>query len=83
MPKYALKKTATPSKKGVARASKGGVSHSTISDRFLSSSEDVAEFEAAARAYTKEHAESKATALKALRKMGMVTAAGRLTKRYS
>jgi hypothetical protein len=82
MPKYALKKTATPSKKR-ARASKGGVYRSAVSGRFLSSSEDVAEFEAAARAYTKKHGQSRATALKALREMGMVTAAGRPTKRYS
>jgi hypothetical protein len=43
----------------------------------------VAEFEAAARAYTKQHVKSKAAAGKALRKMGMLTATGRLTKRYS
>lgn len=83
MPKYSLKKAATHSKKGAARSSKAGVYRSTVSGRFLSSSEDVAEFEAAARAYTKEHAKDKDTALKALRKMGMVTSSGRLTKRYS
>jgi hypothetical protein len=82
MPKYALKKAATPSKKS-ARLAKGKVQRSAVSGRFLSSSEDVAEFKAAARAYTKKHAKSKATALKALREMGMVTAAGRPTKRYS
>jgi hypothetical protein len=43
----------------------------------------VAEFEAAAKAYTKEHAKSKTAAFKALRRMGMITATGRLTKRYS
>ena len=82
MPKYALKKTAAPSKKR-ARVTKGAACRTAVSGRFLSSSEDVAEFEAAARAYTKQHAKSKATAVKALRKMGMITATGRLTKRYS
>jgi hypothetical protein len=81
MPKYALKKTATPSKKGTRLIKT--MARSSVSGRFLSTSEDVAEFEAAARAYTKEHAKSKATALKALRKMDMVTETGRLTKRYS
>lgn len=63
------------------QASNGG--QSSVSGRFLSRSEDVVEFEAAARAYTKKHAKSKTAAVKALRKMGMVTATGRLTKRYS
>ncbi len=79
MPKYSLKKTPTHTKKGAPRR----VYRSAISGRFLSTSEDVAEFEAAARSYAKEHGKDKQTALKALRKMGMVTANGRLTKRYS
>ena len=83
MPKYSLKKAGTASKKSAARSSKVDAYRSAVSGRFLSSSEDVAEFEAAARAYTKEHTKSKATALKALRNMGMVTASGQLTKRYS
>ena len=81
MPKHALKKTAAPSKKR-ARAAKGAACRTTFSGRFLSSSEDVAEFEAAARAYSQKHTKDKGAALKALRAMGMVTPSGRLTKRY-
>lgn len=76
MPKHALEKTTGHSKRGAAEVT-------SLSSRFLSTSEDVEQFEAAARAYTKKHARNKATALKALQKMGMVTATGRLTKRYS
>jgi hypothetical protein len=82
MPEYTSKKNSTRSRTGVA-ARNGDISRSSVSGRFLSSSEDVAEFEAAARAYTKQHVKSKAAAGKALRKMGMLTATGRLTKRYS
>jgi hypothetical protein len=83
MPKYSLKKASSHSKKGMARSPKASAHRSAVGGRFLSSSEDVAEFEAAARAYTKQHTKDKNTALKALRKMGMITASGRPTKRYS
>jgi hypothetical protein len=52
-------------------------------NRFLSSRKDVEEFAAAARDYVKVHAKDKKTALAALQRMGIVTATGQLTKRYS
>ncbi|HZP09134.1 hypothetical protein [Methyloceanibacter sp.] len=64
-------------------ASTGSVVRSTTTGRFLSRPKDVAEFEEAARAYTKKNTRSKKAALKALREMGMVTRSGRLTKRYA
>lgn len=56
---------------------------SAVTGRFLSRSDDVTEFEDAARAYLKKHGKTKAAALKALHDMGMITATGRLSKRYS
>jgi hypothetical protein len=53
-----------------------------VTGRFLAKSEDIAEFEAATKAYLKKHAKSKEQALKALQAMGMVTATGRPTKHY-
>jgi hypothetical protein len=64
-------------------ASTGWVIRSSTTGRFLSQPKDVAEFEKAARAYTKKNAKSKKAALRALREMGMVTRTGRLTKRYA
>jgi hypothetical protein len=64
-------------------ASTGWVVRSAMTGRFLSRAKDVAEFEEAARAYTKKNAKNKKAALKALREMGMITRTGRLTKRYA
>lgn len=55
---------------------------STKESRFLDRREDVEEFAAAARAYTKAKTKDKKTALAALQKMGIVTSTGRLTKHY-
>lgn len=73
MPKTTAKRTSNASKK---------ISRSSVTGRFLTTSEDVVAFEKAARAYELRHAKSKATALKALQDMGMITPSGRLTKYY-
>jgi hypothetical protein len=82
MARPSLKKPVTRLEASKAAASKVGAARSSLSGRFLSSSEDVAEFEEAARAYTKKHTKNRGAALKALRDMGMITASGRPTKRY-
>ena len=73
MSKTTTKKTVSASKK---------IGRSSVTGRFLSTSEDVVAFEKAARAYAMKHAKSRAAALRALQDMGMVTATGRLTKHY-
>ena len=77
-----LKRPASRLEASKVSTSKRSAYRSAVSGRFLSRSEDVAEFEAAARAYSKEHTKSKNAALKALRDMGMITASGHVSKRY-
>jgi hypothetical protein len=69
--------------KSTAASARRSVVRSAATGRFLSTRQDVEEFEAAACAYVKEHTKTQAAARAALRKMGMITAAGRATKRYS
>jgi hypothetical protein len=81
MPKYSSSKVVKRPKKGAAQR-KAGVYRSAMSGRFLSSSEDVAEFEAAARSFAQANTVSKESARAALQKMGIITSAGSLTKHY-